>query len=32
MYDGNYVVDELEVFLKAIMGDNQLIGYTLSKE
>lgn len=32
VYDGNYVVDELEGFLKAIMGNNILIGYTISKE
>lgn len=32
IYEGNYVVDELEGFLKTIMGDNKLIGYTLSLE
>ena len=32
MYDDNYVVDEMEEFLKTIMGDNKLIGYTLSLE
>lgn len=32
IYDGNYVVDELEGFLKTIMGDNTLIGYTVSLE
>ena len=31
-YDGNYVVDELEGFLRATMGKNNLIGYTLSVE
>ena len=32
VYDNNYVIDELECFLRAIMGENQLIGYTLSLE
>lgn len=32
VYDGNYVVDELEGFLNAIMGQNKLIGYTISQE
>ena len=32
VYDGNYVVDELEGFLSAIMGQNKLIGYTISQE
>lgn len=32
MYEGNYVVDELEGFLRAIMGENNLVGYTLSLE
>ena len=29
-YDGNYVIDELEGFLAATMGKNNLVGYTLS--
>lgn len=32
VYEGNYVIDELEGFLKATMGKNNLIGYTLSIE
>ena len=32
VYDGNYVVDELEAFLDAIMGENKLIAYTLSED
>ena len=32
VYEGNYVIDELEGFLKATMGKNNLIGYTLSVE
>jgi hypothetical protein len=32
VYDGNYVIDELEGFLNAVMGKNKLIGYTLSIE
>lgn len=32
VYDGNYVIDEMENFLQSIMGDNKLIGYTLSLE
>ena len=32
MYEGNYVIDEMECFLREIMGDNKLIGYTLSLE
>ena len=32
IYEGNYVVDELEGFLKTIMGDNTLVGYTVSLE
>ena len=32
VYDGNYVVDEMEGFLNTIMGTNSLIGYTISIE
>ena len=32
IYDGKYVIDELEDFLNAIMGNNELIGYSLSQE
>ena len=32
VYEGNYVVDELEAFLNAIMGENKLIAYTLSED
>ena len=29
---GNIVIDEVEQFVKSIMGDNQLIGYSLTIE
>lgn len=32
IYEGNYVVDELEGFLQAIMGKNNLLGYSISTE
>jgi len=28
--EGQYVIDELEPFVKSIMGDNELIGYSLT--
>ena len=28
--EGNFVIDELELFVKSIMGDNQLIAYSLT--
>ena len=28
--EGNYVIDEIELFIQSIMGDNKLIGYSLT--
>lgn len=28
--EGNFVIDEIETFVQSIMGDNQLIGYSLT--
>lgn len=28
--EGNYVIDEIDLFVKSIMGDNELIGYSLT--
>lgn len=28
--EGNYVIDEIDLFVKSIMGDNELVGYSLT--